>query len=85
MAKSYEDAYAEWPHTRPLKDGGIHVYGKYVQPMLPRRMFALACLVGGVFALYVLSTAEKPGSAVIAIVLTIVAYYALRPMLYNTF
>lgn len=84
MAK-YEEAYADWPQTQMLKDGGVHVYGKYVPPMLPRRVFALACLVGGVFAIYVLSTAEKPGSALVAIVLTIVAYYALRPMLYNMF
>lgn len=83
MTKSYEDAYAEWPHTRPLKDGGIHVYGKYVQPMLPRRVFGLACIAGAVVAVYVLSVTENPSSAFVAIIVSILAYYGFRPALYD--
>lgn len=85
MAKDYEEAYAEWPLTKILNDGGIQVYGKYVQPMLPRQVFGLSCIAGAVVAVYVLSVTEAPGPALGAIIASIVAYYAFRPVLYDTF
>ena len=84
--KKYEKPIAEWPYTQVLKDGGVRIYGKYVQPMLPGRVFALSALIVGIFAYSVAVNAESVAPGVMVVVGSIVAWYAgLRAALHNTF
>lgn len=75
MAKEkFEKALADWPLTKMLKDGGIHVYGKYEQPGLSQRMlmfWSFFCLIVVGFVMF--ASFNVIAAAVVGIIL-ILAY-----------
>lgn len=63
MLKRFENAFADWPKTTVLADGGVHVSGRYVGPYLYRAGTPLAFLAAMGIAI-ILSVAQgdiRPG------------------------
>lgn len=67
MAKvKFEQAMADWPKTKMLKDGGVHVFGKYEQPGLGEMMLFLWSLPAFVVAFWIVSVNGNPAVALAA-------------------
>lgn len=85
MAKEqFEQAMAEWPYTKLLKDGGMHVFGKYETPGLSQRMLSfwvLLCVV--VFFWIFLSTENFAAAAVATGIAAVIYPGVVRPMMVN--
>lgn len=85
MAKErFEEALAEWPYTKLLKDGGMHVFGKYETPGLSQRMLSFWVLVCVVVFIWIFFSTENGVAAAVATAIAAVLYPSVvRPMMVN--
>jgi hypothetical protein len=85
MAKEqFEQALADWPYTKPLKDGGMHVFGKYETPGLANKIVGFWLLVCIVVFFWILLSTENFAAAAVATGISAVAYpMMVRSMLVN--
>jgi hypothetical protein len=87
MAKEkFEKALAEWPYTKILKDGGVHVFGKYEQPGFAQSMAGFWFFFCFVLFFVAMMGAQNAIAAVVAVVIAAFAYpIVVRPTLVSMF
>jgi hypothetical protein len=85
MAKEkFEKALADWPYTKQLKDGGMHVFGKYEQPGLAQRMLNFWLLFCFVLFFWIIFATENGVAAIVGTAIAGFAYpMMIRPMMVN--
>jgi hypothetical protein len=85
MAK-FEKAHAEWPKTTVTKDGGVHVTGKYVGPMLNNNTGVVVTILGAAGAIYAWVAVGDVRAAMWTVVFLFAAYAVfLREAIYAIF
>jgi hypothetical protein len=85
MAKErFERAMADWPFTKLLTDGGMHVFGKYETPGLANKILGFWLLVCIVLFFWILLSTENFAAAAVATGIAAIIYPGVvRPMMVN--
>ncbi len=83
--RKFEKAVADWPKTAMTKDGGVHVTGKYVQPLLAWRAGMIAAFIGIIAAVDLWSRGMPGPGFALLIFLAIVWPLFLRASVYELF
>jgi hypothetical protein len=85
--QKFERPLAEWPHTKVLKNPpGLHITGKYVQPILPKLLDMVCGMLMFVLAIAVwIGTGNFIAGFVVFIIFLVSWFLFLQKTLFNMF
>lgn len=84
--KKLENPFSEWPKTRVLKDGGVQLTGKYIQPGLESRADAFFGIMAIGLSIYAAAVVGDVSIGLVVLLVCMAAWYiAVRPLMNGMF